>query len=290
MTATLLPPALLARVARMELRLRGPAGVLPGGVRPAGRSGQGTLFREFRPYSPGDDLRYVDWNVYARHDRLVTKRFEAEEAARVVLVLDASGSMAAGEGGRLLAAARALAVAGAVALARGDRVEAVRLPGGEAHGSGRRGDVGALLEFLAAPATGGPTDLGRGIARCLPAARGRALAVVASDFLDPGGSCAGVDAARRRGWDVRALHVLARSDLEPPPGGRLLLVDAETGEERPVDLGPAEREHWRVAALGRVRAFRRALRSRGVPWTRIPAEGDDLPALLLALRRGGVLA
>jgi len=289
-TGPLLPPRFLARLAAFEIAARRPAGVLPGGAHRGGHAGSGTIFRDHRAYAAGDDLRYLDWNAFARHEVLVTKRFEVEEAACVVLLLDASGSMAWGDGARLRAAARALAVTGAVALARGDVVHLLAVPGGRPAVFRGRSALPALLAALSEVGGGGPTDLAAGFGAAVAAVRGRALAAVASDFLDPRGACAGVDLLRRRGWEVRALHPLEPADLEPPPAGPVLLVDAETGEERALDLTAAERERLAAAAAGRVRSLRAALRARGVPWVRVPLGEESHGPLLAALRGGGVLA
>jgi uncharacterized protein (DUF58 family) len=263
--------------------------VLPGGIHRGPRAGIGTMFRDHRPYAEGDDPRSVDWNAYARLDVLVTKQFEAEEAVRVVLLLDASASMAAGDRERLRAGARALAVLGAVALGRGDLVELLVVPGGVRRSFAGHGRLPALLDALGAAEGGGRTDLAAEFRTGLAGVRGRALAIVASDFLDPRGATAGVDALRRRGWEVRALRPVAPADLEPPPDGRVALVDAETGEERLLDLAPGGRERLREGAKRRLASLGAAFRARGVPFARIPT-AEDGAGLLAALRRGGVLA
>jgi uncharacterized protein (DUF58 family) len=285
----LLPPGFVARLHGFDLVSRHAAGILPGGLHLAGRAGAGTLFRDHRPYAPGDDPRSIDWNVMARHDILITKQFESEEAVRAVLLLDASGSMAEGDRERLAAAARALAVAGTVALGRGDAVDLLVLPGGRRRTFSGRGSLPGLLGALEAVEAGGRTDLASGFRTGLAGIRGRALAVLASDFLDPRGACAGVDFLLHRGWEVRALQPVAPGDLEPPPAGRVLLVDAETGEERAVEVTAALRERLREGAHRRLRAVKEALRSRGVPWVRLPTGEGSEGALLAALRLGGVL-
>lgn len=290
MKSPLLPADFLGRLAAYDLASRRPSGILPGGMHVGAHAGAGTLFRDHRPYAEGDDLRTVDWNVYARHEVLVTKQFEAEEAVRVVLLLDASGSMAAGDRERLRAAARGLAVVGAVALGRGDIVDFLSVPGGRRRSFRGRVALPALLAAMDGVEAGGRTDLAAGFRAGLAGIRGRALAAVASDFLDPRGVTAGIDFLRRLGWEVRALHPVAPADLVPPPEGRVLLVDAETGEERLAEVTAAARARFEGAAARRLGAVRASLRSRGVPWVRLPTEEGSEGAMLAALRRGGVLA
>jgi len=289
-SAPLLPAGFLARLSAFDLASKRPAGVLPGGVHVGARAGAGTLFRDHRPYAEGDDLRTLDWNVLARHDVLVTKQYEAEEAVRVVLLLDASASMAAGGRERLRAAARALAVVGAVALGRGDVVDFLSVPGGKRRSFRGRVALPSLLEALDAVEPGGRTDLAAGFRAGLAGIRGRALAAVASDFLDPRGAAAGIDFLRRLGWEVRALHPVAPADLAPPPEGRVLLVDAETGEERVVEVTAGVRRRIEAAASRRLATVGGTLRARGVPWVRLPTDEGSEGAMLAALRRGGVLA
>jgi len=118
----ILPPALAARIESLDVRSRR---VLAGrlqGERRSKRRGRSVEFEDFRPYAPGDDLRHVDWNVYARTDRLFIKVFQEEEDLCVQLVLDASASMRAGDPSKLLAAARVLAAVGCLALSSNNRV------------------------------------------------------------------------------------------------------------------------------------------------------------------------
>jgi len=285
----LLPPGFLARLQAFDLAARRPFGVQPGGLHLGGRAGTGTLFRDHRPYAEGDDPRTMDWSVYARLGVLVTKQFESEEAVRVVLLIDASASMAAGDRERLRTAARALAVLGAIALGRGDLVDLLAVPGGRRRTFSGRGRLPDLLEALGSVEAAGRTDLEAGFREGLKGVRGRALAFVASDFHDPRGATAGIDLLRRRGWEVRALRPVAPSDLEPPPEGRVVLVDAETGEERRIEVTREGRERMAEGARRRLRAVASALLARGVPWARVPVSGDGA-ALLASLRRGGVLA
>jgi uncharacterized protein (DUF58 family) len=288
--APLLPPGFLARLAALEPATGRTSGLRPGGIHAARRAGTGTLFRDHRAYVEGDDLRFVDWSVFARHGQIATKQFEGEEAVRVVLLLDASASMAAGGADRLRAAARGLALLGAVALARGDTVDLLAVPGGRRRTFRGRARVPDLLEALAAVEAGGTTDLAAAFRAGLSGIRGRPLAAVASDFLDPRGALSGVAALLRRGWEVVALHPVAPADLAPPPEGPLLLVDAETGEERALDLSPAARLRLAAAAGRRLESVRSGFRARGVAWIRLPVgEGTEGEALG-ALRRARVLA
>src|SRR5205085_9674938 len=89
------------------------------------KSGSGIEFADHRDYQPGDDFRYLDWNVYQRFDRLLVRLFEEEEDLAIYFIVDASGSMAFGDGKKLLYAKRVAAALAYVGLANLDRVSIV---------------------------------------------------------------------------------------------------------------------------------------------------------------------
>src|SRR5919206_3238173 len=160
---TVFDEAFLRQLERLTLLLRSPVrGGLKGGRRSVKR-GQSVEFADYRDYALGDDLRQLDWNVYARLEKLFVKLFVEEEDVTVTFVVDASASMAAGRPPKLLFAKRAAAALGYIGLASEDRV-AVSVLGGRSarrqaslRGSGR---VFRLLANLSSiePADG-PTDL-----------------------------------------------------------------------------------------------------------------------------------
>ena len=118
----LLPPDLLARLERMELVSRKVFRGRLKGERRSKRKGQSVEFADFRNYVPGDDLRFVDWNLYARLDRLFLKLFLEEEDLHVYFLIDASPSMDFGEPTKFFAAQQIAAALAFVGLCRGDRV------------------------------------------------------------------------------------------------------------------------------------------------------------------------
>ncbi|MDF1702051.1 MAG: DUF58 domain-containing protein [Planctomycetota bacterium] len=243
----LLTEAELRRLARLRIRRRRATPTGEFGDWRTGRVGSGVLFADHRDYVPGDDLRYVDWNVYARLGDLVVKRFEAEENLELLLCVDRSLSM---EGPKSRAARRLAAALGYLALANMDRARLAWLPSlttapVTAHrGKGR---TGALMDELAKAPVGGSTDHARSIGRVLSTCRRRMIAVVLSDFYDPANSVAALAALKSRGMDVVAVHMLDAADVELEPGSSLLAVDRETGQEVKVDVTKAFLESLRTS-------------------------------------------
>lgn len=247
MSDGLLSPSELRALARARLTLRRPGGALPG-AHLARRRGTSVEFADYRPYQPGDDFRLIDWAVYARHRRLVTKTFAREVEAPLYVLLDASRSMSekAEFARRLTAAILFVAYRGqdrfAVYPFR-DRLAAMAAPR-----RGRRA-LAAAFQSLVGLTSAGETDL----SGCLAAwAEGRpepGLCVVISDFLSPSGYQEGLLALRHGRHAVAAVQVLSPLDLDPPRWGEVRLLDVETRRGRSLVLG-----------AGALRAYRDALR------------------------------
>ena len=217
------------------------------GERRSPRKGQSVEFSDYRAYGVGDDLRYVDWNIYGRTDRLHVKLFVDEEDLCVHLLLDASASMGFGRPSKLEYGIRLAAALGFIGLVNLERVGVgiVREQVGEGWAPTRgRNQFMALAGFLSAVQPGGGTSLNSGLANY--AARGRepGIAVVLSDFLDPGGYEAGLRALLERRFDIHVVHLLDPSEMNPEFAGDLRLVDSETGEVRELTIdGDAVRSY-----------------------------------------------
>jgi uncharacterized protein (DUF58 family) len=259
------------------------------GERRSSRRGAGTIFSDHRPYSRGDDLRYVDWNVYGRLGALFVKEFEVEESADVRLLLDRSRSMEFGSPAKLDFARRVAAALGYVGLAHLDRVELIPIGEGEVRSFSGKTQAPLLFTALARVEAGGETDLLAGVRRALAAARGRGIAIVLSDFLDPAGWRSAVDFLLHRRQQVFLVHVVAATEEAPPRAGAVRLVDSETGRTRRVRV---TEEHIRLYAERFARFCTRLeiyARDRGIGYARVRSDLPFGPAVLGILRRGGVV-
>ena len=249
---TVFDEAFLRQLERLLLLMRSPVrGGLKGGRRSVKR-GQSVEFADYRDYALGDDLRQLDWNVYARLERLFVKLFIEEEDVTVTLLLDASASMATGRPQKLLFAKRAAAALGYIALASEDRVSLSVIAGRAARrrnglrGSGR---VFRLLADLSAvEAAAGPTDLLASARHAAAQLTGRGVVVLISDLLDPSADRV-IRELAATGSELVILHVLSPDELDPALEGDLRLVDAETGEGLDVtaDLGTLDAYKARLA-------------------------------------------
>ena len=209
------------------------------GERRSPRRGHSVEFCDYRAYGVGDDLRYVDWNIYGRLDRLHVKLFVDEEDLCLHLLLDASASMDFGAPAKLEYGARLAAALGFVGLVGMERVGVGVLRERVAEGwppTRGRNQVVNLLEFLGRVEPSGRTSLNDGLGDYAMRAREPGLAVVVSDLMDPGGFETGVRALLERRFDVHVVHVLAPEEMEPEIAGDLRLIDAETGEIRELSV------------------------------------------------------
>ena len=245
---TVFDEAFLRQLERLLLLMRSPVrGGLKGGRRSVKR-GQSVEFADYRDYAPGDDLRQLDWNVYARLERLFVKLFVEEEDVTVTLLLDASASMASGRPEKLLFAKRAAAALGYIGLASEDRVAVSALSGRIARrrnalrGSGR---VFRLLADLSAiQVADGPTDLVAAARHAAAQLHGRGVVILLSDLLDPNADRI-IRELAATGSELIVLHILSPDELDPALEGDLRLVDAETGEKVDITADLATIDQYR---------------------------------------------
>ncbi|MEM7244650.1 MAG: DUF58 domain-containing protein [Acidobacteriota bacterium] len=193
--------------------------------------GASTEFLDHRAYVRGDDLRHLDWNLFARHDRLYLKRHHDTQDVVVHLVVDASGSMDFGEPTKLDRVVDLAAALSLIALARGDRLvlhglgSACPVPPRDLRG---RRSWSRVLDWLASLEASGEADLGaelRGLGNRL---RRPGIVVVLSDLLHPG-STDGLSYLAAGRHELHALQVLTEEEQRPDLIGALELEDAETG-------------------------------------------------------------
>lgn len=233
----------LQRLEKLSVVSRRMAIGLGKGERRSPRKGSGVEFRDYRPYAIGDDLRYVDWNIYSRLERMVLKLFIEEEDLCIHLLVDTSASMAFGNPSKLEYAVRTAGALSYVALANLERV-AVGLFGSGVATALRprrgRGQFLPLLDFLSDVQPMGRTDVKASLEEYAIKATMLGVAVVISDLLDPDGYRAGLTALLRRRFEVLLLHLVAEEELHPDLNGDLRLLDAEGGPAREMTVdGPA---------------------------------------------------
>jgi uncharacterized protein (DUF58 family) len=222
------------------------------GERRSTKHGSSVEFADYRDYTPGDDLRRLDWRIYARLERPFIKLFEEEEDQAVHLLLDASASMDWPEGeterNKWHFARKLIAGLGYIALAGGDRLTVTCLTpnGGQSWGPRRgRSHLHALLNYLAALSPAGPTDLNASLRVVALAQKRPGLLFLVSDLFSPAGHESGLSALGSTGYEVNVLHLLSPDEIEPALSGDLRLHDVETGQAQDMTIDPAMRHLYR---------------------------------------------
>jgi uncharacterized protein (DUF58 family) len=265
------------------------------GERRSSRRGSSVEFADYRAYAPGDDLRRLDWNIYARLERPFIKLFEEEEDLAVYILLDASRSMGWGEADldKFQYALRLAAGLGAVALASGDRlvVAALRDGGVTAEFGPARGQAALprLFRFLEGIEAAGQTDLDASLRQFFVTPRRAGLAILLSDLLSAQGWEAGLRQALGRGHEAALLHILAPDELDPPLAGDLQLVDIESGHEQDVSLDGGLRSLYRQRARAWMQSAQATCSQQGVRYQQLTTSLPWERALLLEMRRAGIV-
>ena len=237
-----LRPDAIARIARLELRARAVVEGVLAGLHKSPFKGQSVAFLQHREYAPGDDLRRVDWKVWARQDRLTVKEFEEETDLRLTLLVDGSASMdyaadrpATPRLGKYDYAATLAASLAWLALAHGDAVGCTvfddharaAVPARTA-----RSHLGEIVELLERPRAGRATAFApvlREIAETLPP---RGLVAIVTDLLgDRDGIFQGLRLLRKRGHDLVLLHVMDDDELDFPFAGATRFEGLELPEQ-----------------------------------------------------------
>ncbi len=230
---TLFDNSTLNQIERMRLRPNRRLTNRARGEHLSGKGGSSTDFADFRDYVAGDDLRYVDWNIFARLRRPYIKQFQHEEEMHVVLLVDASTSMLFED--KLLRAKQLAAAFGIMGLLNVERVSAYAIHSQQDQpwmlppGAGRT-RIRKLLKFLETLEGGGDIPIEKAIETMLRFHRGRGVAILISDFLTFGDVSRPMNLLYSAGLEVWGVQVLAESEITPNVQGDLRFVDSETQE------------------------------------------------------------
>src|SRR5258708_1091174 len=247
-TPPLLDPQFLARLEQLELVSRKIFLGRMKGERRSKRKGQSVEFADYRNYVIGDDLRFLDWNLYARLDRLFIRLFVEEEDLHFYVLLDNSLSMNFGTPTKLHYAKQIAAALGFIGLVNLDRVviEAFndRLTQSLPAVRGRR-SLWRLLDFLAKVEPAGPSDLTKALRTFSLKSSGKGIVVVLSDFMDKGGYEEALRYLVARQMDVYVIQILSQEEIDPEVTGDLKLVDVEDDDVAEITVNSALLERYK---------------------------------------------
>jgi uncharacterized protein (DUF58 family) len=305
----LIGPELLARLDRLDLGTRRTfAGKLPG-ERRSKRRGRSVEFADYRTYAPGDDLRHIDWNVFARLDRLFIKLFLEEEDLSVHVALDVSQSMNAGAPSKALFTLRLAMALAYIGLVGRNRVSVSAFGRGplrmlpEMRGRTNAQRIGRfLLECAPDPARepeGGAESFAQSMRRIAQAPSGAGVLVLLSDFLLPEGYDEGLRmVAGRRSFDATCIQVLSPGEMDPAQEkrdallsltGDLRLIDVETGLGREVTVTAPLLKRYRENLERFTTGLEQFCLSRNMQYALVTSDASIETLLLDHFRKRGLL-
>ncbi len=289
-TSTLLSPALLARLEKMELVSRKVFRGRMKGERRSRRKGQSVEFADFRNYVPGDDPRFIDWNTYARLDRLFLKLFLEEEDLHFYTLIDASDSMDFGQPSKLQYAKQLAAALGFVALVRSDRVKVETLglpPAGHSPVFRGRRSLWRMLESIDRIEPGEKTSLADGVKNFCLRNSGKGIVVLITDLMDKDGYESALRYLLAQNIDIYVLHLLSAEEMEPELQGDLKLVDCEDGDVAEITVSAPLLKRYKRTLAGLIDSAREYCTRRGIVYMMVDNQVplDELVTGYLA-RRG----
>jgi len=287
---TLLAGGFLERLERLSLVTRRRVSGQGKGDRRSVRKGTSIEFVDYRHYTPGDDPRSVDWNIYRRSGNLYVKQFEEEEIVTAHILVDVSRSMDWGTPSKLQFAAKLAAALGYIVLTGNSKLIVSTLSGATSTSFGPawgRRSVGGLIDFVQRERGHGETDLDAALNNYARRA-GAGQALIISDLMTPKFE-QGIRRLLDRRFEVTVLHVLAPEEVHPSMSGDLTLIDRETGNEVPITLNQEALDRYEE----RFRTWTRTLESfcarHDVVYQRIQTSERLEVVLFDHLRRRGVL-
>lgn len=254
--------------------------------------GVGIEFADYRPYELGDDLRHIDWNIYARLDLPFIKLFSADEDLSIFIFVDISKSMSFGTPAKLECAKRIAAALSYIALTNFDRVSIITLSDQMVqivpltYGKSQFPKVSRAIEAIA---EGQATDLRSCLTHFAASTRQTGVAIVISDFMDRDGYELGLKQLITRKFDLTVIQLLSDEELYPKLSGELRLEDAETAEKKEITVSDRTLANYRE----RVNAYCNRLESfclnQGITYIQINNRVQIEELIVQNLRQSGLI-
>ncbi|MGA9771391.1 MAG: DUF58 domain-containing protein [Blastocatellia bacterium] len=300
---SLLDPVFLKKLERLRIQARRAFPGVMRGERRSTRRGSSVEFADFRKYEAGDDFRHVDWNIYARLERLMLRQFVEEEDVRIDILLDQSRSMHFGQpqtkfdfARRAAATLAFLAVSSLdrISIAAFDSVIRTRLKALRG-----RGHLLSVLSFLdglsdeesAAQETEEEkpvalTSLSFALRAYQKSNFRSGILFIISDFLDPMDFRTEMKLLAHRGFDLNLIQTLSPEEMRPEVGGDLLLVDSETGDAREITANERIVTAYKAALSDYTTSLEMFCRSHGIGYTLVTTDTSFEDLLLKNLVQG----
>ncbi|MBZ0117310.1 MAG: DUF58 domain-containing protein [Sandaracinaceae bacterium] len=256
------------------------------------KTGSGIEFADHREYAPGDDFRYLDWNLYARSGRLLLRLYEEEEDLSVYVLLDVSRSMRFGAPRKIDYARRLAAAFSYIALANLDRVSVVTFADaitGRLAPTRGKNRIFKVFDFLRQSGAEGRTGTEDAMRTFVAQNKRRGVAILISDLYDPSGFEGGINTLRYHRFEPYVIQVFDPVEVRPPLHGDVRLVDDETGEAREVTITPRVLERYAQAHAAYRKRIADFCTQKQVPYHAVETSVPFDAAVLDIFRKGGLV-
>jgi uncharacterized protein (DUF58 family) len=288
----LLDPQFLRRLERMQVVSKRMARGTQAGKRRSRNTGSSVEFADYRAYAPGDDLRQLDWNAYARTGKLFLKKFLDEQELHISLYIDCSRSMAYGEPSKFQRAVQLAAALGYISLHHFDYVsvyafdDKISASLRSLHGKGK---VQQLFRFLQSLQPGGAGEINQAL-RSAQAVHGKpGISVIVSDFLYETGYEQGIAFLQAARQEVALVQLLTKEERDPQYEGGLRLIDSETQQQKEISFNPLVLDEYR----GTVKTYQAQLAgyafSRGISYLDVEPERPVEEILFHICKQSGLI-
>ncbi|MFO0869879.1 MAG: DUF58 domain-containing protein [Pirellulales bacterium] len=291
-SSPLLSPQLLTQLERLELVTRKIFRGRMKGERKSKRKGQSVEFSDFRNYVPGDDLRFIDWNLYARLDRLFLKLFLEEEDLHFFTLIDASESMDFGEPTKLQFARQLAAALGFIGLCRADRVKIEILGASRQQPApvlrGRK-SLWRMLEYLDSLPAVRNVPLAQGVRDFCLRNPGKGILVLVTDLMDKSGYETALRWLVAQQLDVYLIHVLSPEEIQPELQGDLKLVDCEDQDVAELTVSRPLLDRYARTLAAFVQGARDFCTRRGINYAMVSSQTPVEQLVATYLRKRGLV-
>ena len=262
------------------------------GERRSQNRGLGLEFTDYRRYEPGDDLRYLDWNVYARLEKPFIKLFQADEELSVSILIDTSQSMSFGEPSKLDYAKQIADALGYITLANSDRLSLYTLSDrlySVLPSTYGKSQYKRIEKALIPIESVGLTHLNECLTHLSVNHPKVGVAIILSDFLDSIGYSLGINRLLGRGYTVSLIHIQSAEELELLPPGEWRLEDSETGETKEITINDETLQYFRREMNAFCNTLINFCRQKGVNYINLSTERDIETVILEDFQNIGVL-
>jgi len=287
--------AFLRRLERLALIFRQSANSKMQGERRSNQRGQSVEFSDFRPYALGDDFRRIDWNAYARLERLFIKLFVAEEDATLHILIDNSRSMDWGKPNKLSYALQTAGALGYIALVGLDRVTAITGANGLDYANsflpairGKQNAIKLFSFLLSITASPGRIEPHGWLSAYAARPANPGVVILISDLLSDGWESA-LSLLRSRGHDITLIHLLSPDEAQPDMTGDFRLIDSESQAEIEVTADFETLERYQANLHAWQLGWRQFCRARGMTYQPVQTSTPLEEMLFARLPKQGLL-